>query len=101
MSYSEKKISLSDEEWMSLIDGTREGGLTVCCANISALRDEIISIARNGGTIQQWDEAGLQVKINWVLDSHEIDKIPALVKFIEQTGIDTKQAPHKPQEEER
>lgn len=44
----EDKVELTDEEWMSLIDKERDG-LPSCCGSISALRDEIVDMARDGG----------------------------------------------------
>lgn len=83
------KIDLTDEEWMSLIDGTRPDGLQSCCANISALRDEIISLARMGGT----SPLGITIErlaMVWgaAIDGHDgLDQIPALVKLRDQLGI--------------
>ncbi len=45
-----KLVDLTDKEWVSLIDKDGEG-LGLCCANISALRDAIIDILRNGKEI--------------------------------------------------
>jgi hypothetical protein len=89
------KIELSDEEWMSLIDGTREGGLAICCANVSALRDDIISAARNGGTVLIFNEELIKENMGWVDDSHDIGDIPALVKLRQQLGLEDK-IPHTP-----
>ncbi len=89
-------ITLTDSEWMDLIDGSdnRDGNLGSCCANISALRDEIIELARNGGECYDFQLSGLKQKLGWVLDGHEIDKIPALVKLCDQLEIDYKTQEH-------
>jgi hypothetical protein len=78
------KIELSDTEWMDLIDGDRPNGLAACCANISALRDEIISAARSGGEIHAFQIDRFRIVLGWVLDGHDIDGIPALSRLREQ-----------------
>lgn len=92
-------ITLTDSEWMSLIDGEREDGLQRCCANISELRDVLIGAARNGGVVHFFLVEHLQMTLGWVLDDHQIDDIPALVKIREQLDLAGK-LPHKPQSTE-
>lgn len=92
------KIELTDAEWMSLIDGDRPGGLTACCANISALRDVIISAARTGGEVHAFEVANFRRTLGWVLDGHEVDEIPALVRLREQVGAEDP-PPHEPRRE--
>lgn len=90
------RITLTDAEWMSLIDGEREGGLQRCCANISELRDCLIGAARAGGDVNMFSVNRLQQTLGWVLDGHDIDGIPALVKVREQLDLQGK-PPHTAQ----
>ena len=94
------RVTLTDAEWMSLIDGTRDGGLTKCCANVSALRDCIIGIARDGGEINPFTREELRLRWGWVdgdfADGHDTRDIPALTKLLTQVGIDPDQARHEP-----
>lgn len=84
-----QKIELTDAEWMSLIDGTRSDGLQSCCANISDLRDHIISLARMGGQ----SPLGItrhHIAMSWgaALDGHDgLNEVPALIKLRDQLGI--------------
>jgi hypothetical protein len=89
------KIELTDSEWMSLIDGEREDGLQRCCANISALRDCLIGLARDGGRVNPFTIGRLQMTLGWVIDGHEIDNIPALVKVRDQLDLAGHQV-HRP-----
>lgn len=81
---------------MSLIDGTREGGLERCCANISALRDVLITVAREGGEVNPWTEARLRETLGWVIGSHDIGEIPALREVCRQLHITGAQLRHTP-----
>ena len=47
-------INLYDEQWMSILDQTRDG-LPACCGNLSELRDRIFSIVRNGCEVSEWE----------------------------------------------
>lgn len=71
------KVELTDAEWMSLIDGTRESGLQKCCANISELREQVIVIARDGGRYHTWANFFLRA-YRAAADGHDLD-IPALI----------------------
>lgn len=82
------KVELTDTEWMDLIDGERPDGLQRCCANISALRDWIISLARAGGQTNFITLKELRRTLGWVCADHEIDGIPALVKLRTQVGME-------------
>ena len=76
----EAKVSLTDEEWMSLIDADR-GGLERCCGNISNLSDVVIQIARDGGLIFPWASSFIE-KWNSAIDGHDsLEESPALVKI--------------------
>jgi hypothetical protein len=90
-------LTLTDSEWMSLIDGSdeREGNLGRCCANISALRDSIIGAARDGGLVHAFTIERFKMHLGWVIDGHDIADIPALMKVCEQLGIEPVQ-PHAP-----
>jgi hypothetical protein len=91
--YREIKIELSDSEWMSLIDGDRPGGLERCCANISELRDVLISTAREGGRVHMFQVERLRMTLGWVIDGHDIDSTAALVKVRAQLDLQGK-PPH-------
>ena len=79
----EMTVSLTDHEWMSLIDGER-GSLQKCCANISELRDEIILIARHGGAVSMYDARELVALYEQCAESHEMKEVLALTKLINQ-----------------
>ena len=85
--YRSLTISLTDTEWMDLIDGSRPDGLQKCCANISSLRDCIISAARDGGEVHRFEVEQFRQTLGWVVDSHEIAGIPALDKLRDQIGL--------------
>lgn len=91
------KLELTDSEWMALIDGTREDGLLTCCANVSALRDVLITAARAGGVIHRFDVERFRTRLSWVMSDHDIDQIPAMVKVREQLGAQGF-IPHTPDE---
>jgi hypothetical protein len=86
-------LDLTDTEWMSLIDGDRPGGLTACCANISALRDVIISAARAGCEVHRFELDNFRRTLGWALDGHDLDGIPALTKLRAQIDASDK-VPH-------
>lgn len=92
------KLTLTDSEWMSLIDGSdeREGNLSRCCANVSTLRDSLISVARNGGTVHAFTIERLKKYLGWVIDAHDIADVPALMKVCEQLGIEPLEQTHEP-----
>lgn len=92
------QLKLTDSEWMSLIDGSdeRAGNLAKCCANISHLRDCLISIARDGGEVESWNESGLREALGWVKDSHELHGIPALIKVCAQLDMPLRDLEHAP-----
>lgn len=100
------KLVLTDGEWMSLIDGTRGvGTLQKCCANISALRDEIIQIARDGGACYLYAASFLRAYVAVAAGHDGLDDIPALVKVrdaclaCEDISLDTLRAlPHADRE---
>lgn len=78
------RIILTDEEWMSIINREREG-LPPCCANVSALRDEIIGLATNDGESLFTDHDMLRMRLNWVFPSHDVPS-PAVQKIMDQIG---------------
>ncbi len=78
------QIVLTDEEWMSIINRERDG-LPPCCANVSGLRDEIISIARADGTSFFTYHDNLRIKLGWVFPEHG-EPSPAMQKIIDQVG---------------
>lgn len=84
-------LSLTDKEWMQLLDGNCEyTQLQSCCANISALRDELGQIVREGRTepIMSFYLSSLKQKLMWVMDGHELS--PLLKKVCDQIGFDYK-----------
>lgn len=83
-----KRVQLTDTEWMQLIDGNREdSSLPVCCANISALRDFVIDMARNGGEVNMFTEKQLEMTLGWCVLGHDLGEFPVLVKMCEQLGL--------------
>jgi len=72
---------------MSLINKNGEG-LPPCCANISSLRDEIVTMARDGCTLAPWN--GLQILHAYRVarDGHEFNEesFPALLKLIREVA---------------
>lgn len=62
-----KIIELTDEEWMSIIDSKRDG-LPICCANVAALRDDLIEAARRGGRVDFFNQVSRH--FTWVFPSH-------------------------------
>ena len=86
------KLTLTDSEWISLIDGNSNGSqLPVCCANVSALRDVFVRIVRNGRNngIFVWDLDELKQKLKWFTDGHDIEAFPTihLKQNINRNGI--------------
>jgi hypothetical protein len=82
-------ITLTDSEWIQLIDGDSDDTeLQTCCANISALRDTFVGILRQGRArkLCSWDRGMLIQKLTWVIDGHELT--PLLRKVCEQIGFD-------------
>lgn len=97
-------ITLTDAEWMSLID-SKADGLPACCANISALRDEIIAIAREGRELDGWAVRRFIEAYLHAEGGHEFKELPALQRLIEQVLADPESkviydamsgAPHRP-----
>lgn len=79
-----ERVELTADEWMSLIDGTRDDpqSLQKCCANISDLRDHIIGIARDGGELL-WKAKGLLRSYLACANGHDMGDIPALRKIVD------------------
>lgn len=88
------KLTLTDSEWMSLIDNSRDG-LPQCCANISTLRDDLISAARSGGSVHFFNQ--VKTHFGWCFPDHDIT--PLMAKVAEQLGIKVKYADHEPEVE--
>ena len=89
-------ITLTDSEWVSLIDGeSDDSGLSKCCANISALRDTLISICRDGrnGPIYNYRLKELMKHIKWVADGHELT--PLIAKICKQIDFDPNKVEHE------
>lgn len=82
----EIKIELTDREWVSLID-QEEDALPTCCSNISALRDEIIDILRQGKTLYNWNILNFLRAYHWSVSGHEFDDMAVLQKFFDQVIV--------------
>ncbi len=82
-----KKSELTDNEWMSLIN-THGEGLPPCCGNISSLRDEIISMARDGCTLAPWNGVQILRAYRVACDGHTFteDAFPALLKLLREVA---------------
>lgn len=82
----EVKIELTAEEWMDLIN-TEGDSLEMCCANVSALRDCIVQIAREDGILESWNAGLLMQRYAWVINDHEgyLDS-PILQKLMKQVA---------------
>lgn len=78
------QITLTDEEWMSIINRERDG-LPPCCANVSALRDEIIGLATDDGHSMWAGHDHLRMKLGWVFPEHDVPS-PAMQRIIDQLG---------------
>ena len=85
--YKEERVELTDTEWMDLIDGDRDG-LPRCCANVSALRDDIIRLARDGGIVNSLYVSMLRTHATWVFPAHG-NPSPTLQKLFAQLDIPT------------
>ena len=91
-------ITLTDGEWIRLIDGECDDSeLSKCCANISELRDTLVSIVRDGrnNPIYNWKLKELMKHLKWVHDGHEFTNMPVLRKICQQIGFDPKTAKHE------
>jgi hypothetical protein len=83
-----KKSMLTDSEWMALIDKERDE-LPPCCANIADLRDEIIAIAREGGSLPPWNGMALLRTYRVALDGHgrlRPEEFPVLTKLVQEVA---------------
>ncbi len=92
-----EKVNLTSDEWMSLIakDGA---GLPACCANVSHLRDRILTLAREGGQVDAFSAPPLLAAYRVFLDGHESPPNGVLAKLVAQveaiTGQQTQDLPH-------
>lgn len=77
------KVELTDSEWMELIDMTRDG-LPDCCANISAFRDAIITLAREGGELHAFIAHDLIKTHTWCEEGHDMKELPIVAKLMGQ-----------------
>lgn len=100
----EIRLVLTDSEWISLIDGSDDhSGLPTCCANISALRFDLITIIRNGrnNPLSNWEVEGLIQKLQWCYDGHDLEDLPVIQKICKQIGFEPKtENKHEPQQME-
>ena len=89
------QLTLTDSEWIQLIDGESDDSqLGICCANISALRDEFVSIIRYGRhSISDWSLSDLKQKLKWVADGHKLT--PLLQKVCDQLDFDPTTVEHQ------
>jgi len=73
-----KTVVLSENEWNVLCNRTvdpetdqeRCSALPICCANVSALRDQIIILRGRGGKLEEDNKRMLLGAFGWVNDSH-------------------------------
>ena len=82
------KSSLTDTEWISLIDIDREG-LPECCPNIANLRDEVIMVARYGGDLPPWNAVLLLRAFRVAVDGHDWmneEQCPILWKLLREVA---------------
>lgn len=86
-SYHEVACTLSDEEWMSLINKERDG-LPECCANISELREQIIQIARDGARLAAWNGMEFLRAYRVACDGHTFDEetTPVLLRLVREVA---------------
>lgn len=94
------ELNLTDSEWIRLLDGDSDDSeLPRCCANISALRDELMIHVREGRNrpIPDYRLRDLKQKIKWAMDGHDFPKrkFPVLNKIIDAVGPLEE---HKPQD---
>lgn len=80
------KVDLTDGEWMSLLDGERDG-LPRCCANVSALRDVLMQVVRGGGEVDTFTMLGLERAFGWFVEGHDLPEGGALEKLARQVGL--------------
>ncbi|MEN6550064.1 MAG: hypothetical protein ABFE07_28815 [Armatimonadia bacterium] len=78
-----ERVELTDSEWMELIDMTREG-LPDCCANISAFRDAVITLAREGGELNVLSSGELLKTFAWASEGHDLNDLPIVHKLMRQ-----------------
>lgn len=90
-------LDLTDHEWMLLLDGEDpDSELGSCCANVSALRDQFVSIVRQGrkSRLYNWETDPLMKALKWFADGHELT--PVLKKVCEQLRFDPASITHEP-----
>ena len=86
--HEDVQLDLTDAEWMSVIKRDGEG-LPACCGNVSALRDVLLGIARDNGTVSVFIKSELDRTYGWVFGSAEHgEPTPVMRKIAEQAGID-------------
>lgn len=76
------KIELTNDEWISVLDAEEEG-LPRCCANISALRDTLFQIVRDGRECGPFIERQFLRTYYWCLD-HDESGFPIVKKIFDQ-----------------
>ena len=94
---TEVKLELTDAEWLQLLDGENDDSeLPTCCANISALRDSLMSHVRAGRNraIPSWKVREITQRLGWVADGHDLT--PLLKKVCKQLNY-TPGEEHEPQ----
>ena len=79
------RIQLTDTEWMEIIVRDRDG-LPPCCANISALRSELVAVAQNDGySVFFTDFDTLRRTLGWCFPDHDVPS-PEIQKVMDQLG---------------
>ena len=89
-----QNVVLTEQEWNALCDRTyneetddwRCIALPICCANVSALRDQIIILRERDGVLLNDNRKDLLQSFEWVQDGHASDEWDwtILNKLIEQ-----------------
>lgn len=86
-----KTIRMKKIEWKAfdrnIMDDSEKSALPSCCANISALRDQILLLKRRNGRLYQTNKDRLLEAFEWTKDGHDMDRanFATLYKLIDQT----------------
>lgn len=71
---------------MELLDGERDG-LARCCANLSALRDVLMQIVRDGCEVNAFTRVQLERTFGWYLEGHDLPPDGPLADLARQVGL--------------
>jgi hypothetical protein len=76
------RLVLTDTQWMSIVDGTREGGLVRCCVKVESLREDLIVVAGEGGVFDEGTASRLGLTLGWVVGEEHDYQVPPVVDLI-------------------